>query len=117
MTSLVRQAKLQAFTAGCVAAAGLYVYIKRYVVDATEETSSQLPGYVAPQRAEQPGLGATTHAWAVRRWNEVWRVEPAAVSTPGALCRRPAALGCAAAAGDLSVVTSDIFKKKQRQRA
>jgi hypothetical protein len=52
MTSLVRQAKLQAFTAGCVAAAGLYVYIKRYVVDATEETSSQLPGYVAPQRVE-----------------------------------------------------------------
>lgn len=28
MTSLVRQAKLQAFTAGCVTAAALYVYTK-----------------------------------------------------------------------------------------
>lgn len=28
MTSLVRQAKLQAFTAGCVATAALYVYTK-----------------------------------------------------------------------------------------
>lgn len=26
--------------------------VQRYVVDVTEETSSQLPGYVAPQRVE-----------------------------------------------------------------
>ncbi|KAI7845341.1 hypothetical protein COHA_001048 [Chlorella ohadii] len=76
MTSLVRQAKLQAFTAGCVAAAGLYVYTKRFVAGVIEETSSQLPGYVAPQRveaapaAEEPWLGASMRAAAVRRWNE-----------------------------------------------
>ncbi|PRW50913.1 chemotaxis protein [Chlorella sorokiniana] len=76
MTSLVRQAKLQAFTAGCVAAAGLYVYIKRYVVYATEETSSQLPGYLSAAEDE------------VRCVSEVEelspRVAPVACAFPGA---------------------------------